>query len=188
MVMNGQMLKRYFVLFAVVFALCTLAAPLSHADGVSVTGLVKFEGKPPMRRPIETRADDYCVDMHSDKPLLTDSAVIDENGAFAHIFVWIDNPKAGDYAPPTSPFVLNQEGCRYTTHVFGIMVGQTLMVKNSDETTHNVRGFARANRPFNFGQPPGLKPRTRVKVVPPTIITKENSAVRDSSPASFSEY
>ncbi len=43
-----------------------------------------------------------------------------------------------------------------------MMVGQTLEVRNSDQTTHNVRGFPENNRVFNFGQPPGLPPRTRV--------------------------
>jgi len=100
--------------------------------------------------------------MYADTPLYADGAAIGPKGEFADIFVWIDTPPAGNYPPPASPVLLDQKGCRYTNHVFGMMVGQTLLVQNSDETTHNVRGFARANRPFNFGQPPGLKPRTRV--------------------------
>ncbi len=139
------------------------AAPTVSADGTSVSGLVTFDGKPPKPRALNLRADDdFCEKLYADTPLYADGAAIGPKGEFADIFVWIDNPPAGDYPPPETPVLLDQKGCRYTTYVFGIMVGQTLIVQNSDETTHNVRGFARANRPFNFGQPPGLKPRTRV--------------------------
>lgn len=156
--MNG--IAKYFLLCALTLA---WVAPGGFSEGVRVSGVVVFEGKAPRPRPINTRSDDdYCEDMYADTPLYADGAAIGPKGEFADIFVWIDNPPARDYAPPDSPVLLNQEGCRYTTHVFGMMVGQTLMVKNSDETTHNVRGFARANRTFNFGQPPGLPPRTRV--------------------------
>ncbi len=139
------------------------AAPSVSADGVSVSGLVVFEGEPPKPRALNLRADDdHCAKLHADSPLYADGAAIGPKGEFADIFVWIDNPPEGDYQPPDTPVLLDQIGCRYTPHVFGIMVGQTFIVKNSDETTHNVRGFARANRPFNFGQPPGLEPRKRV--------------------------
>ena len=156
--MNG--IAKYFVV-------CMLAlgwmAPAGFAEGVGVSGKVIFEGKPPKPRPINTRSDDdHCENLYKDKPLYADGATIDSKGGFADIFVWIDNPPSRMYAPPKTPRILSQEGCRYTTPVFGMMVGQTLEVQNNDDTTHNVRGFAKANRTFNFGQPPGLPPRTRV--------------------------
>ena len=145
-----------------VVAVLVWTPPASHAAGVSVSGTVVFEGTPPRPRRIDTRSDDdFCEVMYKDNPLYTDGAAIDEGGAFADIFVWIDNPPARDYPAPKEAVDLRQDGCRYTTHVFGMMVGQVLRVHNDDDTTHNVRGFARENRPFNFGQPPGLPPRTR---------------------------
>lgn len=148
----------------VVPVLVVLAASASFGDTatVDVSGFVKFDGKAPKRQPIPVDADDYCKLMHADAPLLTDDPIIGPKGEFANIFVWIDNPPKGDYPPPKEPVELDQFGCRYTTHVFGMMVGQTLMVQNNDKTTHNVRGFPENNRTFNFGQPPGLAPRTRV--------------------------
>lgn len=139
------------------------AAPAVSTDGVSVSGMVTFDGKPPKPRIIDTRSDDdFCEKLYADTPLYAAGAAIGPGGEFADIFVWIDDPPAADYPPPETPKLLDQKGCRYTSHVFGMMVGQTLSVSNSDDTTHNVRGFAKANRPFNFGQPPGLKSRTRV--------------------------
>lgn len=127
-----------------------------------VTGLVRFEGTPPKLAPIDTKADKYCLEMHKDAPLFTDEATIGANGEFAWIFVWIDNPPKKDYPVPTEPVVLEQYGCKYVQSVFGIRMGQTLEIRNNDKTTHNVRGFPKYNRVFNFGQQPGLPPRTRV--------------------------
>jgi plastocyanin len=56
---------------------------------------------------------------------------------------------------PTTPAVLDQQGCWYEPRVFGIQVGQPLNIVNSDETLHNVHAVPMANREFNRGQ--GLK-------------------------------
>ncbi|MFP6583375.1 MAG: carboxypeptidase regulatory-like domain-containing protein [Candidatus Hydrogenedentota bacterium] len=75
--------------------------------------------------------------------------------------MWIDNPPAGDYLPPEQPAILSQKNCRYEQPVLGFMAGQPLKMHNNDDTTHNVRGFPKNNKLFNFGQPPGLPPRHR---------------------------
>ncbi len=141
-------------------AMLTLTCLRAYAG--DVTGIVSFDGPAPKPAAIDTKADEYCRKMHADSPLYTDEATIGPNGEFAYIFVYVVNPPAGDYPVPAEPVRLNQFGCRYELPVFGMRVGQTIEFMNSDETTHNVRGFPKFNRVFNFGQPPGLPPRTRV--------------------------
>ena len=48
--------------------------------------------------------------------------------------------------------MLDQKGCSYTPRVFGIQVGQSLDIVNSDETLHNIHALPMANREFNRGQ------------------------------------
>jgi len=143
-------------------ALVTMLCVTTSTYASDVMGTVKFDGPPPKLQPIDTKADPYCKTIHGENPIFTDEATIGANGEFAYIFVWIDNPPPGDYPVPAEPVTLDQYGCRYSMPVFGMRVGQTLQFTNSDNTTHNVRGFPKHNRTFNFGQPPGLAPRSRV--------------------------
>ena len=53
---------------------------------------------------------------------------------------------------PEAP-LLDQVGCRYTPHVLGIVAGQTLTVRNSDSTLHNVKMSSEENDLLNQGQP-----------------------------------
>lgn len=57
------------------------------------------------------------------------------------------------YEPPSEPAVLDQIGCEYDPHVLGVMRGQELLVKNSDNTSHNIHGLPEKNEEFNKSQP-----------------------------------
>jgi hypothetical protein len=48
---------------------------------------------------------------------------------------------------------LDQQSCTYTPHVFAVMTGQPVEIRNSDPFMHNVHCVARKNRGFNFAQP-----------------------------------
>ena len=47
---------------------------------------------------------------------------------------------------------LDQKGCHYTPHVFGVRAGQPVEIVNSDPTLHNVNAMAKVNQSFNLGQ------------------------------------
>ncbi len=73
-------------------------------------------------------------------------------------FVWLKSGVQGDFPPPRTPVVLDQQGCTYHPHVIGIQVGQPLEIVNSDETLHNIHAMPKNNKEFNIGQPvKGLK-------------------------------
>jgi hypothetical protein len=57
--------------------------------------------------------------------------------------------------PPVveTPVLLEQAGCMYRPHVFGIQVGQPLVVRNGDDLLHNVHLLPVSNPERNFGQP-----------------------------------
>ena len=97
--------------------------------------------------------DDKCVAMH-EKPLLTEDELVNkENKGIQNVLVYV---KAGweknKYQTPSDPVTINQEGCTYKPHVFGMMPGQKISILNSDDTTHNIHGLPSKSKEFNFGQ------------------------------------
>ncbi len=90
-----------------------------------------------------------------DDPLLSEKLVINENGTVRDIFVYVKSglPAGKTWDVTAEPVVLNQLGCHYEPHVFGIMAGQALHVKNSDNTLHNINAQPKNNDSFNTGQP-----------------------------------
>ncbi len=137
-----------------------VAAATGSGDGLA--GKVVFEGAAPKRPVLETEGDPKCHAMHADKPLLSDREVVGADGGVQWAFAYIKNPPAGDHAVPTDVLHMDQVACAYSPHVLGVRVGQTVAIKNSDPTLHNVRGIARSNKPFNFGQPEKSAARERV--------------------------
>jgi hypothetical protein len=131
--------------------------PIDPAKTGTITGVVRFEGEPPERKPLPMSASGGCPE-HT-KPVFAEDVVV-ENGALANVLVHIKDGLSGWTLPPLAdePFEMDQKGCLYTPHVLGMRTGGKLLVKNSDPTTHNVNIRAQANGGANPIQPPGGKP------------------------------
>ena len=138
------------------------------ATAGTISGTVIFQGTPPPPTPADMGADEACHTNHVDDPQLTQDVVVN-NGKLANAFIYISDGVSGQYQPPADSVVLDQRGCRYAPHVFGIMVGQKLAIKNSDPTLHNIHTMGSQNKQFNiaqYGTDHGTnngKPQTTVK-------------------------
>jgi plastocyanin len=137
------------------------SAPVDESTAGNITGKVSFEGTPPKNEPIKMNADPACVKAASG-PQVQETYMVGGGGELQNVFVYVKDG-LGDrtFTAPTGPVVLDQKGCRYHPHVFGIMVGQPMQILNSDPTLHNIHALAQANREFNMGQPkPGKNTHT----------------------------
>ncbi|HEX9779917.1 MAG TPA: carboxypeptidase regulatory-like domain-containing protein [bacterium] len=120
--------------------------------GASVTGSVRFEGTPPERERIRMSADPVCEQKHQ-SAVYKENVVVNDNGTLRNVFVYVKEGVQGSHPAPSEPVVLDQSGCGYTPHVFGVRVNQPLEIRNSDATLHNVNAKPSGNRPFNLAQP-----------------------------------
>lgn len=122
-------------------------------DGFAVTGNVKIKGDIPKRKKIRMDADPKCAALHAEPPM-TEEVVADAQGNVQWAFVYVKKGLEGKkFEVPKTPAVLDQKGCQYHPHVLGVMVGQDLLIRNSDDLLHNIHALPFNNREFNFGQP-----------------------------------
>jgi plastocyanin len=127
----------------------------------TITGTVVFAGKAPALRPIAMDAEPVCAKKHSG-PAPNESLVLGTGNTMANIMVWVSKglPAGKTWPAPTTPVVLDQNGCVYTPHVMGIMVGQPYRILNSDGILHNIHTLPKINPAFNRGQPATVKEMT----------------------------
>ena len=138
--------------------LLTLALPLSaRADG-GVSGKVTYPGHS-SKEVVHMDADQTCMSMHPGG-FEYKSIAVNSNGGLANVFIYVKKGLEGKKfpVPKETKVVLDQKGCWYHPRVFGIMVGQTLNVQNSDPLLHNVN----AEPEFNAPMPPGTPDLIRV--------------------------
>ena len=126
------------------------AAPV--AGGATVTGKVAFEGTAPTMEKLKMEADAFCKAAHA-APVYSQEVVVNSNGTLQHVIVYVKEGVTGSYPPPSQPVVIDQKGCQYYPHVFGIQASQPLKIVNSDETLHNIHALPKKNQEFNIGQP-----------------------------------
>jgi plastocyanin len=119
-----------------------------------------FDGTLPSGQPLRMDSDPRCT---PEPGATSELLLVGPGNGLQNVFVYVkDGLGARTYAVPAEPVVLDQRGCRYVPHVFGVQVGQTVRISNSDETLHNVHAVPASNREFNFGQPPKVPPAPRV--------------------------
>jgi hypothetical protein len=146
------------------------AAPTDTADGPGViTGTTLFDGTAPPPRAVPMEADPLC------KPepgaATSERLLVGPGNGLRNVFVYVkDGLGARTYAVPTTPVTLDQKGCRYVPHVFGVQVGQPVRISNSDPALHNVHAIPKANREFNFSQSPKVPPAPRTFTAPEVMV------------------
>lgn len=127
---------------------------IDPATAATVTGKIAFEGTAPKPEAVKTDADPKCKEMHAGQPLMSTPVAVNANNTLKYVLVYVKGGLEGKKFPvPSEPVEINQQGCEYHPHVFGIRAGQKLLIKNSDPTLHNIHARPSANAEFNVGQP-----------------------------------
>jgi hypothetical protein len=119
-----------------------------------VTGSIVVDGDVPPAGMIRLEGDPKCVTLAGANQRPAEYVVVGNGNALQNVFVYVkDGLTSRMYPVPQEPVVLDQQQCRYVPRVFGIQVGQQLIIKNSDPLLHNVRSEAAINEPFDVGTP-----------------------------------
>lgn len=137
----------------------------------SITGKIAFDGTPPKPVAIQTSADPNCEAMHEGQPLTSEEVIVNPDGTLRNVFVYVKSGLDGKMFPaPREPVVIDQEGCHYRPHVFGMQAGQPLLIKNSDPTLHNIHAMPKNSKEFNLGQPNKGMQTTRTFANPEVMV------------------
>lgn len=155
--------------FAVITAVMTAWA--LNTQAANLTGKINFEGDAPKAKRIKVDADPVCAEMHADEPLTSEEVVVNDNDTLRWVFVYVKSGLEGKtFEPPKEPVELDQEGCHYRPHVFGMMAKQPLKIINSDDTLHNVHALPANSKEFNIGQPNKGMTTMRTFAVPEVMV------------------
>jgi len=124
-----------------------------NASAGTVSGAVKFTGAAPEPTAINMDADPTCSSAHAE-PVYADDVVVNSNGTLKNVFVYVKSGLEGQTIPTaTGTVTMDQHGCQYSPHVFGVQLGQDVEIVNSDPTLHNVHGMPKQSKEFNLGMP-----------------------------------
>lgn len=141
-------------LFAVFF--------MSPAYSATISGVVKYEGAAPKFKEIKMDADPLCMEQHT-SAVYPQTLVLGEGSTMANVFVHVKSGLPNQtYTATAEPVILDQKGCFYEPHVFGVMVGQPVKILNPDGTLHNVHAMSKVNPEFNLAMPKFRTEATKV--------------------------
>lgn len=142
----------------------------------TITGTIKFTGARPANATIDMSEEAACKAKYGTGAAAPRAeTVVGNPGVLANVFVYVKSglPADARYTAPTTPVVLDQDGCRYKPHVFGVMVGQPVEIRNSDPVLHNIKAVATKNRPFNISQPTAGMKMNRTFSAPEVMVQLE---------------
>jgi plastocyanin len=103
---------------------------------------------------LNTKKDPNCA--KSVKKIGSENVIINKKSdpmTLRNAMVFVKEGVDKKYDPPAEAAVLDQHGCQYEPHVISMMEGQTLTVRNSDDTNHNIHFLPKKNQEVNFTQP-----------------------------------
>ena len=120
--------------------------------GGTITGHIRVNGRIPGNQVIRMGMDPMCAKINAGKTTVQDVVSATADGSLANVFVSLQGSFA-ETPVSAEPVTIDQRGCIYSPRVVGARVGQTVLVRNSDEVYHNVHGTSGRGNGFNFSQP-----------------------------------
>jgi plastocyanin len=147
--------------FSPALLLVAMLAGATTACAADIIGTITLKGTPPAEKdigPSMTGASPECAAMYSPNKLpTTHFYVVGPKGELADVVVSLKGVTGKSTGASSPPAVLNQKGCVYEPQILAIQTGQKLVVKNSDQCTHNVHctPIVAGNDEHNDGQMPG---------------------------------
>jgi plastocyanin len=168
-VLNRILIPIFLALVAVLTACKEAPRPESNKPGNSmidptttgsIDGVVNFIGKVPSPVSIDMSQDPGCAIGNAGTSLV--HPVNANHGHLADVYVYVkdssNNVNRAGFPAPSAKAVIDQQGCRYSPYVLGVMVGQTIEIRNSDSTMHNVHPSPEKNGGWNVSQMPKGQP------------------------------
>ena len=132
--------------------------PVDASTVGEITGKIMFDGGHPKLAVIKMDQDPVCVSKHS-APVHVEDGEVNANNTVPNAFIYVkEGAEKYSFPTPADAVTLDQNGCMYKPHVFGVMAGQTLNIVSSDPTTHNIHPMPTDNQQWNESQPPGAAP------------------------------
>jgi hypothetical protein len=114
--------------------------PAKVENPASITGTVSFSGTAPPMQAVDMSAKPECVALHKDDKPAVQNLLVGKTNGLQDVFVYISaGLEKHKFATPKEAIALDQKGCMYVPHVFGMMVNQDLKMVNSDGFLHNVQ-------------------------------------------------
>ena len=123
--------------------------------GGSIKGAVKLDGKAPKREPLNMKADPFCAKQQAG---LDEEVTVGSGGGLKNVVVRIAKGVSKPPAPPSEAAVIDQNGCLYKPRVVVAQAGQTVEIRNSDQTLHNVHTYKGSATLFNKAHIQGTGP------------------------------
>ncbi len=147
------------------------AAEFEQNATSAVAGHAFFEGRLPEPKVWRVASSDPGCAPEGHDLIESEEIVVNTNGTLRNVFIYISSDLSSLQFPlPSGPVILDQRGCRYVPHVFGLRAGQELQIWNGDSTMHNVHAAPRRNHAFNIGMTRVVKKLARAFDRPEVMI------------------
>jgi hypothetical protein len=129
----------------------------------TIKGRFVYVGDPPTMPPYNvTKEPNICTD-HGTPPNQQYLVVDESNKGIKNIAVYLRSPSRvhESAGPSDDEVVFDQKECKFLSHVFPVVIGETVDIKNSDPTGHNtnIGGKMRFNQTIPAGHTVAFKPQ-----------------------------
>lgn len=125
----------------------------SLSFSAELSGTIRYEGQAIPLKTLTMEKDPTCHGLHK-TPIKAENLILGKKGALGNVIIKIVSGLPNvKYAPPQSPALISQRGCKYSPHVSVVQKGQRVHFLNPNKTSHNIHSKSRVNRAFNTIMP-----------------------------------